>query len=184
VVAVAEHRIVPLVPPRLVRGAGRHALASRAARIDVAELLARPRAGSLVYGMGRVDERGAVSNRATVDALGWTAGDHLHIAVVGGSVSCSVVAYRDEGGAFAVGSKPYLVIPAAVRRRSGLRARDLVLVAADPHHGMLVVHPLAAVDAMITAYHATLTTVGGPVAGTAVGAGERGSEGNGAGGAR
>lgn len=48
----------------------------------------------------------------------------------------------------------------AVRHRSGLRARDHVLVAADPHHDVLGVHPIAALDSMITAYHASLTTGG------------------------
>ncbi len=57
-----------------------------------------------------------MSNRATVDALGWTAGDRLHIALVGGSV----VAHRDAAGAFAMGPKPYLVLPAAVRYRAGV----------------------------------------------------------------
>lgn len=71
---MAERKIAPLVPPRLTRGTGRHLLASRNAQLDVVDLLSRPRAGSLVYGMGKVDERGAVSNRATVDTLGWGGG--------------------------------------------------------------------------------------------------------------
>lgn len=156
VVGVVERKIAPLVPPRLPHGAGRQLLAHRTAHLEVAELLARPRTGTLVYGMGRLDERGVLSNRATIDALEWTVGDHLHIAVVGGSV----VAHRDAAGAFAMGTKPYLILPAAVRNRSGLRARDLVLIVADPHHDVLVVHPLAALDTMITAYHASLTTAG------------------------
>jgi len=45
----------------LARGAGRQRLAARNAQLDVVDLLARPRAGSMVYGMGKVDERGAVS---------------------------------------------------------------------------------------------------------------------------
>jgi hypothetical protein len=155
VVGVAERKIAPLVPPRLTRGTGRLRLASRNAQLDVVDLLSRPRAGSLVYGMGKVDERGAVSNRAAVDALGWSTDDHLHIALVGGSV----VAHHDEAGAFAMGPKPYLVLPAAVRYRAGMHARDLVLVVADPNHDVLVVHPLAALDTMITTYHASLTTV-------------------------
>ena len=105
--------------------------------------------------MGRLDSDGRLSNRSTIDALGWTAGDCLNIALVGGSV----VVPRASTGAFAMGSKPYLVLPAALRRRGGLGAGDLVLVAADPNHDVLVVHPLAALDTMITTYHASLTTV-------------------------
>jgi hypothetical protein len=169
VVAVADRKIAPLIPPKLSHGAGRQRLAARNAHLDVADLFAPPRAGSLVYGMGKIDTWGAVSNRSTVDALGWTTGDRLHIALLGGSV----VAHRDETGAFAMGIKPYFVVPAAVRHRSGLHSRDLVLMAADPNHDVLVVHPLAALDTMITTYHATLTTTGAKDAADRPGGGPR-----------
>lgn len=106
--------------------------------------------------MGHLDADGRLSNRSTIDALGWTTGHCLNTALVGGSV----VVHRDPSGVFTMGTKPYLVLPAALRRRDGLGARDLVLVAADPHHDVLVVHPLTALDTMITNYHASLTTVG------------------------
>lgn len=108
--------------------------------------------------MGKIDRWGLISNRSTIDALGWTTGDRLHIALVRGSV----VAHRDEAGVFAMGTKPYLVLPAAVRHHSGMHASDLVLIAADPHHDVLVIHPLTALDVMINTYHATLTTGGEP----------------------
>jgi hypothetical protein len=108
--------------------------------------------------MGKIDAWGVVSNRDTIQALGWTPDDRLHIALVGGSV----VAHRDPAGAFAMGPRPYLVLPAAVRHRSGVRPGERVLVAADPHHDVLVIHPLAALDTMIATYHASLTTGGDP----------------------
>jgi hypothetical protein len=154
VVAVADRKIAPLIPPKLTQGAGRQRLAVRNANLDVVDLLAPPRTGSLVYGMGKIDTWGVITNRSTIDALGWTTGDRLHIALLGGSV----VAHRDETGAFAMGTKPYFVVPAAVRHRSGLHSHDLVLMAADPNHDVLVVHPLSALDMMITTYHAALTT--------------------------
>ncbi|MGB3444668.1 MAG: hypothetical protein WBA97_38515 [Actinophytocola sp.] len=134
-------------------GVGRQRLAARNAHLDVVDLLGPPRTGSLVYGMDKIDTWGAVSNRSTIDVLGWTTGDRLHIVLLGGSV----VAHRDETGAFTMGTKPYFVVPAAVRHRNGLHCRDLVLMAADPNHDVLVVHPLAALDTMITTYHASLT---------------------------
>lgn len=152
---MTERKVAPLVPPTLARGSGRRLLAGRGAQLPVGELLDRPRAGSLVYGMGHLDADGRLSNRSTIDALGWTVGDYLNIALVGGSV----VVHRDSTGVFVMGNKPYLVLPAALRRRNGLGARDLVLVAADPNHDVLVVHPLTALDTMITTYHASLTTV-------------------------
>jgi hypothetical protein len=153
---VAERTIAPLVPPRLSVSAGGQLLATRGGQLPVAELLAPPRAGSLVYGMGKIDTWGVVSNRDTVQALGWTPGDRLQIALVGGSV----VVHRDPAGVFAMGPKPYLVLPAAVRHRSGVHPGERVLVAADPRHDVLVVHPVAALDSMIATYHASLTTGG------------------------
>lgn len=93
-----------------------------------------------------------VSNRATVEALGWNGGDRLHFSLIGSSV----VVHRHAGGAFAMSAKPYLVLPAAVRKRSGVRPGEQVLIAADPNHDVPVVHPLAALDSMIIAYHASL----------------------------
>lgn len=151
---MTERKVAPLVPPTLARGSGRRLLAGRNNQLQVGELLARPRAGSLVYGMGRLDSDGRVANRSTIEALGWAAGDCLSIALVDGSV----VAHRDPTGAFVMGAKPYLVLPAPLRRRNGLGNRDLVLVVADPNHDVLVVHPLTALDTMITSYHAALTT--------------------------
>ena len=152
---MTERKIAPLVPPTLARGSGRRLLAGRGAQLPVGELLTRPRAGSLVYGMGHLDADGRLSNRSTIDALGWAAGDCLNIALVDGSV----VVHRDPTDVFTMGTKPYLVLPASLRRRNGLGARDLVLVAADPNHDVLIVHPLTTLDTMITSYHASLITV-------------------------
>jgi len=153
---VTERKIAPLLPPRLPASAGRQLLATRGSHLPVAELLAPPRAGSLVYGMGKLDTWGVVSNRDTIQTLGWAAGDRFQIAVVG----VSIVVHRDPGGVFEMGPKPYLVLPATVRHRSGVQSGDRVLMAADPHHDVLVVHPLAALDSMIATYHSSLTTGG------------------------
>ncbi|HEY0448256.1 MAG TPA: hypothetical protein VGD70_03935, partial [Actinophytocola sp.] len=88
---MAERKIAPLLPPRLAVSAGRRLLATRGGHLPVGELLGLPRAGSLIYGMGKIDVWGTVSNRPTVDALGWVCGDRLHIALVDGSV----VVHRD-----------------------------------------------------------------------------------------
>lgn len=77
---MAERKVAPLVPPRLSVSAGRQLLATRGGQLPVAELLALPRAGRLIYGMGKIDTWGVVSNRDTVQALRWASGDHLQIA--------------------------------------------------------------------------------------------------------
>jgi hypothetical protein len=47
----------------------------------------------------------------------------------------AVIARRDPGGMVTMASKPYLVIPAALRRRCGLRPGDRVLLAVFPAPG-------------------------------------------------
>jgi hypothetical protein len=107
--------------------------------------------------MARMDADGRVSNRATITALGWCGGDRLHITLVAGSV----VVHRHPNGVFTMPTRPdVVVLPAPVRKRSGLRAGEQVLVAADPNLDVLVVHPLSALDSMITAYHASLVDGG------------------------
>ena len=153
---MGERVIAAVVPPQLSGAVGSQLRAVRGGRLPVGELLAVPRAGSLMYGMARIDVWGVVSNRAIVTGLGWAPGDRLTIALVNGSV----VVHRDPAGTFAMGTKPYLVLPAAVRHRDGLGPGDQVLAVADANHVLLVVHPLQVLDTMITSYHASLAQGG------------------------
>lgn len=121
-------------------------------RLPVVALPSLPRAGVLRYAMARVDVWGVVSSRAVIDALGWQGGDRLHFTVLAGSV----VVQRHPSGAFAMPVKPRVLLPAPVRHHSGLGRGAQVLLVADPEQDALVIHPLAAVDAMILAFHATL----------------------------
>jgi hypothetical protein len=156
VMGVADRTITPLIPPRLSGSSTDRMRAASGGRLPLAELPALPRSGSLRYGMGRVDSGGRVSNGLIVAVLGWGAGDRLHLALVGGSV----VMHRDPTGAFRLGRKPYVVVPASVRHRSGLGAGAQVLLVADPNYDLLVVHPESALDSMISDYHAGLSTGG------------------------
>jgi bifunctional DNA-binding transcriptional regulator/antitoxin component of YhaV-PrlF toxin-antitoxin module len=49
-------------------------------------------------------------------------------------------------------AKPYLVIPAALRRRCGLRTGDHVLLAASPGEDMLTAYSFAVVDQALRAH--------------------------------
>ncbi|WP_103337250.1 hypothetical protein [Amycolatopsis sp. CA-126428] len=104
------------------------------------------------YGLARIDASGRVADRSIVKTLGWRSGDRLAITVV----ESAVVVHRDPAGVFAVPPTPYLVLPAVVRRRAGVRAGDQLLVAVDSTCGVLVIHPLAALDTMLVGYHASL----------------------------
>ena len=68
-----------------------------------------------------------------------------------------MIAHRDPGGMVTVPARPYVVIPASLRRRCGLRAGDHVLLAASPGQDMLAAYSFAVVDQALRAH--------GPVAG-------------------
>jgi bifunctional DNA-binding transcriptional regulator/antitoxin component of YhaV-PrlF toxin-antitoxin module len=93
--------------------------------------LAEPLPGfarEVVYGFGRIDASGRITDRAVTTALGWRGGDRLTLTADTGVV----VARRDPGGMITIPVRPCVVVPAALRRRCGLRAGDRVLLAALP----------------------------------------------------
>jgi hypothetical protein len=153
---MAERKVAALIPPRLSGSRADRVGMTGRGRLQVVELPAPSRSPSLLYGMGRIDADGRISNASIITSLGWSAGDRLQMALVDGSV----LVHRDASGPFGISRKPYLVLPVAIRRRNGMDAGQQVLLAADPNHDVLVVHPQSALDAMITTYHASLSTGG------------------------
>jgi len=115
--------------------------------IPLARPLGRP---DVVYGFGRIDASGRIADRATIAALGWRGGDRLTPTADAGVM----VVRRDPGGMVTVPARPYIVIPAALRRRCGLRAGDHVLLAASPSQDMLVAYSFAVVDQAMRAHAA------------------------------
>jgi AbrB family looped-hinge helix DNA binding protein len=111
----------------------------------------------VVYGLGRIDASGRIADRSVTAALGWSDGDRLTLTAEAGVV----IARRDPGGLVTVPSRSYVVIPAALRSRCGLRAGDRVLLAAIPGEGVLAAYPLAIVDQAIRSHHGALTAAGG-----------------------
>jgi AbrB family looped-hinge helix DNA binding protein len=59
---------------------------------------------------------------------------------------------RHPGGMVTVPARPYIVIPAALRRRCGLRAGDYVLLAAMPGEDVLVAYSFTVVDKAMRAH--------------------------------
>jgi len=111
-------------------------------------LASPPGRADVVYGFGRIDASGRVADRATTAALGWRGGDRLTVTAEAGVM----IARRDPGGMVTVPSRPYIVIPAALRRRCGLRAGDHVLLAASPGEDMLTAYSFAVVDQAMRAH--------------------------------
>jgi hypothetical protein len=105
-------------------------------------LASPPGRPDVVYGFGRIDASGRVADRVTIAALRWQGGDRLTVTAEAGVM----IARRDPGGMVTVPARPYVVIPAALRRRCGLRAGDHVLLAASPGQDMLAAYSFTVVD--------------------------------------
>ncbi|NRN71395.1 AbrB family looped-hinge helix DNA binding protein [Kibdelosporangium sp. 4NS15] len=95
----------------------------------------------VIYGMGRIDASGRIADRGVTRALGWQTGDRLTLT----GTPREIVARRDPAGMLALGRKPYVAIPAALRARCGLSTGDRVLLAAMPGDDVLTVYPLSTV---------------------------------------
>jgi len=102
----------------------------------------------VVYGFGRIDASGRVADRVTIASLGWRGGDRLTLTAEAGVM----IARRDPGGMVTVPARPYIVIPAALRRRCGLRAGDYVLLTASPGEDTLAAYSFTVVDQAMRAH--------------------------------
>ncbi len=143
--------VAPVIPGT-GRGRPRPGKPSAGRPVPLASPPGRP---EVVYGFGRIDASGRVADRATIAALGWRGGDRLTLTGEAGMM----VARRDPGGMVTVPARPYVVIPAALRSRCGLRAGDHVLLAASPDEDMLVAYSFAVVDQAMRA-HASVSGEG------------------------
>jgi hypothetical protein len=111
----------------------------------------------VIYGIGRIDASGRIADRAVTSALGWRGGDRLTLTADAGVVT----ARRDPGGMVTLPGSSYIAIPAALRRRCGLRPGDRVLLAALPGEDTLAAYSLAVVHQAIRAHGALLHAQGG-----------------------
>ncbi len=105
-------------------------------------LASPPGRPDVVYGFGRIDASGRVAGRAAIAARGWRGGARLTVTAEAGVM----IARRDPGGMITVPPRPYVVIPAPLRRRCGLRAGDHVLLAASPGQDTLAAYSFTVVD--------------------------------------
>ncbi len=102
------------------------------------------------YGLAAVDLHGRVADQALLRALSWCSGQALTLTML----DRSVVAVPDPHGAVRIGATGHLRLPAGLRRRCGLTTGDRVLLAADLLARLLVLHPPAALDALLATHHA------------------------------
>lgn len=104
----------------------------------------------MLYGIGRVDASGRVASREITEALDWRPGERVDVVIT----ACAVVIRTCPEGLVRVPRRPCVIIPAPARHRRGIEAGDLVLLAAAPEHGLVIVHTLSELDDMLSAYHA------------------------------
>jgi hypothetical protein len=98
-----------------------------------------------VYGLAVVDDRGRIADRPVVRALGWTDATRLDLRAGAGRIL--VRAAID--GRHSLAARDRLPLPAYLRRSSGIEPGDSVLLAAEPADGVLAIHPLASLDALL-----------------------------------
>jgi bifunctional DNA-binding transcriptional regulator/antitoxin component of YhaV-PrlF toxin-antitoxin module len=107
-----------------------------------------------VYAITGVDGRGRVPDLTVVRALGWTAASSLEARACGGLI---VVAASAEGS-LGLTAHGHVRLPAPLRRACGIEEGNRVLLAAEPTVGVLVVHPLASLDAIVSDSHSLDST--------------------------
>jgi hypothetical protein len=146
---VAVSTVVPAVAPP--SHPGRHPSSHRRGvrgPLPVVPLVAL-RTRSTVYGMAAVDDRGRLADHVVVQALGWRAGTRLDVRIV----DRLIVVAASVAGVCGVTVRGHVRLPVAVWRGCGIDPGDRVLLAAEPADGLLVVCPVAALDAMLTWLH-------------------------------
>jgi hypothetical protein len=143
--------VSPLVPPVATSSRPDGRATARAGRRPLpVPRLAGTRLRSTVYGLAAMDDRGRVADGAIVRALGWVPGTRLDVHESGGLV----LVRADRQGVFSLTGQGNVRLPATVRHWCGLVPGDRVLLAADPDQGLLIVYPPAALDAMVSQFHA------------------------------
>lgn len=99
-----------------------------------------------------MDASGRLADRTPLLALRWLRGQPVMFA----ANSPQGIFVVRRGGREAITGQGHLRIPARIRHILQLTAGERLLVAALVQHDLLIVHTVAAVDAMMLTYHATI----------------------------
>ncbi|MEU4253375.1 hypothetical protein AB0F15_38875 [Amycolatopsis sp. NPDC026612] len=108
--------------------------------------------GQRRFSTALLDASGRIQDRGIVNALDWKPGDRLLMT----QIRSSAVICRRSDGVFRMSTKPYVVLPAPVRRGCRVLAGSRVLLVADLAQDVLVVHPEHVVHVMLRDFHTTL----------------------------
>jgi hypothetical protein len=146
---VTAQPMAPVIPSSGVLASRQRARSAASRRLPRASPVPVPSLPEdVVYGIARIDSSGRICERAIITALGWSGGDLLTVTADAGVVT----ARRDPGGMVTLLARAYITIPAALRRRCGLKAGNQVLLAAHPDQDSLAAYSLTVVDQAIRAH--------------------------------
>lgn len=151
-VLVNSTPVAAVIPSSSLPDAGTRPADTRSRRRLPVPNLPEARSQSTVYGFAAIDHRGRIADHHLLRALDWDAATRLDIREQGGLLL--VAASRQ--GVFSLTGQGHLRLPVAARRWCGLGTGDRVLLVAEPDQGLLVVHPPAALDAMVGWLHASV----------------------------
>jgi hypothetical protein len=99
-----------------------------------------------------IDDRGRFADRSPLQVLQWRSGLPVAMCVLPGAVV--IVPHRN--GRHAITRQGYLRLPACVRHVCRLEAGDRLLLVACSDRDLLVAYTMAALEAMLLAYHTAI----------------------------
>ncbi|MEV0561441.1 hypothetical protein [Dactylosporangium sp. NPDC050588] len=106
--------------------------------------------------IARLDHSGRVSARSLLGLLGWRPGHRLRVDVIDGAI----LIWPASDGRPLVGARGDLALPVAVRQMCAIDTGDLVVLAAEHTHDLLIVHPAAMVARLLADLYTRLTAGG------------------------
>lgn len=144
VAKVTASAITPLFVPRSVPTT-QHRAPSPRGPLPIAAMPALRPPDAAVYGMAAMDDRGRITDRSVLRALGWIPGTPIRMEVDGG---VAVITAGPDGPS-QITPPGHLRLPATVRHRLGLRPGNRMLLAAIPAAPRLLLYPPGTLDAVL-----------------------------------
>jgi len=120
--------------------------------LPTARLVEKPPTTTTRLVVTTMDVHGRLGDRTPPQTLGWLPGQPIAFAA---NAQAGVFVVR-RGGPEKITSQGHVRIPLRIQHVLKLARGDQMLVAAFAQYDLLIAHTLAAVDAMVLAYHSTL----------------------------
>lgn len=136
------------ITPLLVPSSAPHTQQRSAVQRGPLPLVAMPALRPIdaaVYGMAAMDDRGRITDRPVLSALGWIPGTSVHVEAKGDVAAVTAGC----GGTGQVTAPGRIRLPASVRHRLDLRPGDRLLLVGRPAASLLLLYPPTALDALL-----------------------------------